>query len=438
MSFDHSKTQRPHIIVRFIRKIIWTGRLFAQKSKHYFVKTVSWPIKRILNIPILKIYLLRRQLRKILLEFYTISVKQDSSPKNTINLALIVRDGTKYPKSSAFIRLLSPLSHSSVRDQLTISLFDENTTKLPSDTDICIIQRTAFDNVASAKLLIEETKSNHIKVVIDNDDAFSLLDNSHVEHTIQSERYEALEFLMQAADQIWVSTQKLAELFDGDTSKLRVVSNSLDLRLWRSEEHKTNTSAVTNNATKPPLQMLYMGTATHESDFNMILPALDIVAQNYPNSFTLTIIGIAAGDLPVRPWIRRLRQERGGSIYPLFVRWFLRQGPFDIGLCPLITSPFNDCKSDIKCLDYIAANILPVASNVPAYSTPELSDHIIHTNNTVPAWAHTLEALVTESSVQRITRQQAVKLSRDILFTNRETHETAQTLFDYLHRLSTK
>lgn len=369
---------------------------------------------------------MRRQLKRLLLRFYSYE-NQGTDPKK-INIALIIRDGTSHPKSSAFIRLLSPLTDASVANKVSIKILDENTTLLQGGTSICIVQRTAFDNRDLAKQLVSQLEETGTKLIVDSDDAFNLLDTSHVEHSIHNDRYEALEYLIQKASQVWVSTHALAVLHKKDKSNIYVVPNSLDDRLWG----RTNDSMdqeITNGST---IRIVYMGTATHEADFNMILPSLDKLAQKYPDSFELTVIGVSPGELPKRKWIKRLRQPRGGSIYPKFVGWFIKQGPFDIGLCPLLESPFNNCKSDIKCLDYLAAGILPIASDVPAYRTPELDEFIIKISNNPDAWERSLEIIIKDVKSFKMQKSKIVSDAQKYLWSQRSSKNTAKDLLNYI------
>ena len=86
-----------------------------------------------------------------------------------------------------------------------------------------------------------------------------------------------------------------------------------------------------------------------------------------PGRFGLTLVR-AVRKPPKRRWLRRVSPPPGATAYPRFVRWLTREGPFDLGLSPLADNPFNSCKSDIKFLDYCGLGVLPVLSDVRAYS----------------------------------------------------------------------
>jgi hypothetical protein len=114
------------------------------------------------------------------------------------------------------------------------------------------------------------------------------------------------------------------------------------------------------------LRMIYMGTATHDADFGVVLPALDEAARVRPNSFELTLVG-ALESPPGRKWLHKLNPPTAATAYPRFARWLLQQPAWDVGLAPLADTPFNNCKSDIKFLEYGALGVIPVVSDCAAY-----------------------------------------------------------------------
>lgn len=394
-----------------------------------FVKTVILRIlSPIYNHPLLLQKRQESRLTKILSDFY--SYPHQPASKKFMKIALIVRDGTTYPKSSAFIRLIAPLTHKATSHKLSVKISSENTTEPGSDIDVCIVQRTAFDSVELAQQFVGNLRASNTSLVVDTDDAFSAIDASHPEHGIHSSRLEALNYILNKADQVWVSSPLLAKTYAALNKSVIVVPNSLDERVWAMPTHNHWLDLNPDR----PLELLYMGTVSHDADFAMIMPALDKVAENYPNSFKLTVIGVST-ELPERPWLKRLYQKRGGAIYPYFVRWFLNQGPFDVGLSPLLDTPFNRNKSDIKCLDYIASAILPVVSDLEAYNSPELDDYIIRAKNTPKAWESAISELVVNPNATRHNIARLMPKAQKYLWHRRSSSATAKQLLRLLESL---
>lgn len=417
------KKSKVPFLIRAIRKIIWIARRTKQRAGRYIYE----------ELPAKFPYLARRnsvkKLDKLLVKKFN---KGDFDSNAQLKIALVLRDGTTHPKSSAFIRLIAPLTHTSLKGTVSFKIFDETTSNIPRKVDICIVQRTALDNLEQAKKLLRNLKNNNIKLVVDIDDAFSLIDKTHSEHSEQGGRNEALNYMAKNADQIWVSTKPLARLYAKSNKLVHVMDNTLDKRVWPA--NKTSS----NSASNQPIQMVYMGTATHDADLGMIINILDKVHERYPGKFKLTVIGISKSSLPDRAWIDRLYQPRGGSIYPIFTDWFVRQGPFDVGLCPLVNSPFNKYKSDIKCLDYMGANILPIASDVTAYSTPELDKYTIKVKNENEAWVKVLCNILEDPQKFRTEKNRTMDKAREYLWNYRSTRSSAENILAQLKILKAK
>lgn len=342
----------------------------------------------------------------------------DSSGKYKV--ALVVRDGHFSPRSSSFIRLISPLTDESVKKEISLSILSAQ--KLPKevDADFVIIQRTAFDKLRQAQKLVEEAGT--AKLIVDNDDAFHEISEEHPEYSQQVKRVEAMEYLLKKADMLWVSTEKLIDKRYAD--KTKVVINTLDRRLWKSNPDQTS---------KGPLRMVYMGTATHDADLEMIMPALDKAQKENP--FQLFTIGVSR-NVPERPWIIQLNTPRFGSLYPNFVSWFLAQGPFDIGLSPLVDSAFNRSKSDIKCLDYLAAGIIPVVSDIEPYKSKEIEPFILKVKNNADAWADILKEIARNPEKFRARKAEIIPKAQKYLWSKRSSSATAKILLNNLRELS--
>lgn len=305
-----------------------------------------------------------------------------------VRIGLIMQLGRFGPTSSGFIRLLAPLTTDLAATRFEVVTLEGMNDPRLDECDACVVQRVAIGELEDARELVRKLKASGKKLFVDNDDAFSNLSHDHPELEMYSVKDVALRYLMSEADRVWFSTKKLAELYRDAAPRANVIENMLDPRLWRNYR-KVRRELQPSSC----LQMLYMGTATHDSDFALVLPALDRLHQLHPGSFALTVVG-ALRTPPERPWLSVLTPPRGG--YPEFVRWLVQQGPFDVGLAPLVSSEFNDCKSDIKFLDYSALGIVSCLSDVPAYRGIIGEQQLaLLARNDVDGWFEQLNALVT-------------------------------------------
>lgn len=269
-------------------------------------------------------------------------------------VGLLLQRGRAWPTSSAFIRLIAPLTTDYACSRLeTITLEGPDDPRL-NDCDICIVQRVAVREKDSADRLLTRLERMGISLYVDTDDAFHLREQHKSDDAV-------LQKLMAAARETWFSTTSLAEFYPHIPSNKRILRNNLDPRFWRNYREPVSTIFKA-----PKVRFLYMGTATHDDDFFEVLPAFERLGREMGHMFELILVG-AVRTPPQHDWLRRLPPPAEKGSYPDFVRWLMAQDQFDVGIAPLVDSPFNQAKSDIKILDYGAMGLLPLVSNCMAY-----------------------------------------------------------------------
>ena len=306
-----------------------------------------------------------------------------SPADDRLHVHIIARRGSQGWQSSAYIRLLAPLTDPLVADQLRVTI-GTAADPLP-DCQVCIVQRTALDDVSAVDRLISHLGEAGAALVVDVDDAFRAIGPDHPEAAYYRPLSAALDRAMASAAESWCSTEAVATSYAGLAGPRAIVANALDPRLWCDWR-----AAPRSILSGDRVRMLYMGTHTHQADLARLRPALDRLHDERPGRFELTVIGIA-GEIEPAPWLRPLALAGDATAYPRFVRWLREQGPFDVGLAPLADSAFNRAKSDIKLLDYAALGLLPVVEDAPAYrADPRAAELAILTSD----WFGTLRDLV--------------------------------------------
>jgi hypothetical protein len=361
---DHAELRRQHNLITGSRSYL-VGRIVLLPVR--LPKKVYYNVRNKLGT------LKNEQALKTTIEK---AYKINKNTKNKIKVDIYIRS-YHHPTSSTFIRMLTPFSDDILQATTTVRLRDGEAPKFYKDTNTIVVQRTAIAHLDDAKQLVTYVQENNIKLFVDTDDAFGELDKNHPQYDFQKERVDALNYIITNTDEVWFSTEQLQKLYDVSNSK--VIRNTLDSKIWP----KLQSKSITPPAAKSPLRAVYMGTVTHNEDFEMIIPALDRLHQEMPGEFKLYVIGVAA-KLGEKPWIEILKPY--SALYPDFVAWFSKLPQFDIGLSPLVDNSFNKSKSDIKCLDYIANGIKPVVSDVTAYKNAELDEHIVRVSNTTEDW----------------------------------------------------
>ena len=301
-----------------------------------------------------------------------------------LHVHVIARYGRQGPQSSAFIRLIAPLTDATVAHRVRVTVGPASD-PIP-ECDVCIVQRTAFDSVGDVDRLIGRLGAIGAALVTDIDDAFRSIGPDHPEAAFYRPLVAALDRAVAASAETWFSTEEAARAYAGIAHSARLLPNALDPRLWR-DWRAQRPSILTGHR----VRMVYMGTYTHNADLERVRPALDRLHDERPGAFELTLIGVAAEAAPA-PWLVRLSPPADAVAYPRFVRWLRAQGPFDLGLAPLADSAFNRAKSDVKLLDYAALGALPVVEDAIAYrADPHAGEIAVHARDWHEALSRVLD-----------------------------------------------
>ena len=342
----------------------------------------------------------------------------------SLNTVLLCSQSRIGPRSSTYIRMKSPLTSASLSGDVALRINKNGVFEVDAGADICIVQRTAIGNMDRAEQLLSELSKTNTRLIIDNDDALVLLDSSHPEAEKYAAENNVLEHLMKAADRVFLSTPPLLDIYGGLNKSAHVIPNSLDKRIWDRHAHPEHLIGERNL-----IKMVFMGTKTHDEDFKLILPALDQLAEAYPNTFDVTLVGGLFNQAPERSWLKTIALVEGKTLYPNFADWVLKQGPFDIGLSPLVDTPFNRHKSDIKFLDYCAMKVLPILSDLTPYQNdPMVKELAILVENTTENWFAALEQACKDLKAYR----PMVEAGYEHLWTNRNSEQTGDTLLGLL------
>lgn len=338
-----------------------------------------------------------------------------------LRIHIVARLGDRGPQSSAYIRLLQPLSEDVVKDRIHVSL-DSWEGPLPT-CDICIVQRAAVPDLSAARQLITVLGERGVPLIVDLDDGFTVMSSEQVEAGGYAPRNAALELLLDASAEVWFATQPLADCYPAVRDRTVVVENSIDTGLWCNWPQRRS-----GPATEARTRLLYMGTGTHAEDFALVRPSLEHIWETKLGKFDLTLIGVA-DEVDPAPWLTHMQPPPDCTPYPKFVNWLREQGPFDVGIAPLADTPFNRVKSDIKLLDYSAMGLRALVSDLPAYRADSAFQSSIVTD-----WFEGLSDVIDNPDYARVQAQTAVAH----IFFNRTTRRTAIVLLDRIEALVTR
>lgn len=252
--------------------------------------------------------------------------------------------------------------------------------------DIIIWHRTALSTIAAVEHLAQLAARTGARLIYDLDD--NLLDlEGHGEAGGYAPLVKIVLQSLEIAHEVWCSTPALVErVAHVCNGTVELLPNALDPSLW----------GVAHAPAAPragePLRVLYMGTRTHDADFDLLAEAMRLSDARAPGQVELSMIGVSSNAVIDASWLRVIAPpSHVGASYPAFVHWFRSLRGFDLGVAPLLRSRFNDCKSSIKVLDYAQLGLPALVSDVPAYRH-NLIDGVdcLRCENTASAWAESL------------------------------------------------
>ena len=319
------------------------------------------------------------------------------------------------PHGSAYIRLLRPLTHPAIRAHLDVTVGLEYKGQ---ETDVVIIDRLWRPDVSMALVedLVETVRRAGARLIYALDDNLLELPARRLPLVSPGKAWSTEEhrsivrFLLQEADSVWVTTPVLEKRFAELNSNVVVIPNALDERLLVGGGLPAGDSPFGSSRKV----IGYMGTLTHDDDLAMILPALRAVWEHHREEVEFQLVGVVGQEgtlqalegLPVHivgPGPEEME-------YPLFMLWFSSYPCWDIAISPLDDTRFNQCKSDIKFLDYSAIGAAGVYSRVPAY---ESSVHHLETGwlvgNDANAWVEAMKELLRDDHLRMQLAQNAIQ-----------------------------
>jgi glycosyltransferase involved in cell wall biosynthesis len=314
-------------------------------------------------------------------------------PGRTSVVLIPERFGTGVLTPCAYIRLLQPFDHPAAAGGLDVVLADAAEARRYR-ADVIVTQRHAVESLDAAEALHRHCREHEIALLYDLDDDLLDIPPEHPDTNRLRPQAGVVERLLRAASAVWVSTPRLRDRITRRGSKAVVVPNALDERLWTDPPPIRPTR-------HGPVRVLFMGTATHDVDFALVMPALTRLHQTFADRISFDLIGVTVRhDLP--EWAHSVSRPAIANLsYPAFVNWMSQLPAWDIGIAPLAETPFNDSKSAIKAMDYAALGLAIVTSDVAAYRDA-LADGVdgLLVSNTETDWLDALSRLVRDPALR--------------------------------------
>lgn len=261
------------------------------------------------------------------------------------------------------------------------------------------------------------------KVVIDLDDDYLSIFPSHPLYDVMKTTKRNRAFcstILSFADVITVSTEPLKQAIKshmknvyGLDKTVIVVPNMNDVKDWDFKPIKKN---------KDKIVIGYTGSYSHDEDLKMCFPAIAKIMDKYPNVYFESIGAVGKENLHVYDCFSEEAKTRC-DILPstwMFKEYpkHLATMPWDIGIAPLVDSPFTRSKSPIKFFEYSMYKIPTIASRVYPYFVPSFDREVItHEVNGLlvkpSEWFDALERLILNESERKEFGQNAYDHVKD-------------------------
>ena len=264
-----------------------------------------------------------------------------------------------------------------------------------AESDVVIVQRTYPSLVDNYQDVVKFAKKHDKPLIFEIDDYLFDLPEDHPDRISGAYVADLLPMLgaLSDADCVTVPTKRLQKKLAPFNPNIFEIPNYIDDNLWQINDRVSRTD--------PHEQLVigYMGSYTHQSDLESIIPALVKVAETYKGKVKFKIWGVSqhteALDLENFEYLPPI-----SSVYTEFAEQF-KHAEVDIFIAPLVKNEFNCAKSHLKYLEYSAMKVPGVFANLEPYSAV-ISDGI---NGFLAAtqeeWYQKLSRLINDSDLRK-------------------------------------
>lgn len=211
--------------------------------------------------------------------------------------------------------------------------------------------------------------------------------------------WDSIKLILESVDGIITSTDKLKhELSKHTSTKIYSFKNRLCNWLWQQQDWKDNKNKK--------IKILWAGSQNHFAinenggDFNLEL--LNYIEKT-SNIYDWLFVGACPNEL---------KNNKNIKIYPWQTIFnfgnFLRELNPDIGIAPLERGIFNDCKSNIKALEFASLGIPGIYSDAVPYSKMKYTSNDNFIDN--------LQSLINDVELRKHTWEHDYKILKNELY----------------------
>lgn len=225
---------------------------------------------------------------------------------------------------------------------------------LRSGADTLVFQRPITDEYLHLLESLQALK--HVKKIYEVDDNLSRLPVKSAHRTdMEKNLPKRISKAISLCDRLVVSTEALAHDLAGQNDDIRVVQNRLSAAMWGTTPLSRQAPTQRKSTSKP--RVGWAGGIGHQGDLEMIADVIKDLADQ--------VDWIFFGMCPesIRPYVHEFYAGVPTLQYPAK----LMAQEWDLAIAPLELNPFNECKSNLKLLEYGWCGVPVVCSDITPY-----------------------------------------------------------------------
>ena len=162
--------------------------------------------------------------------------------------------------------------------------------------------------------------------------------------------------ILRKANCVSVTTSPLKKVYSRFNDNVRIIPNAIDFRMWSYQPLKHMGGKV---------RILWTGAGNHTEDFMFIHTVLKEIQDKYDN---VTIVFAGTDWKHVRNTLDYSRIEVSPWTDIVGYPYLIKSLCCDIGIAPIRDWDFDDCRSNIKWLEYSAMKMATVATDFGDYN----------------------------------------------------------------------
>ena len=304
------------------------------------------------------------------------------------------------------IRILSPLKKLEEQGKISLSAgitvrgsdVDVSLEKI-ADSDIVIIQRQAARKELADHIfrLAGQLKK---KVIIEMDDLLINTPPSNIHARCLEEMRDGIIKSLKKSDAVTCTTPALRRHLTDYARKVFILPNYIDMDIWRNGKE-------IEKKQKDKTVIAFTGTPTHVDDLKMITPAIKEILTRHGEKVEFRFWGCITDELKSMDGVIFVKELIPD--YREYART-LRDSGIDIAVSPLEDNVFNECKSNIKFLEYSICKIPGIYSNITPYANSIINGETgIICDDDTDSWYKAMVKLIEERDVRNQIAENAYK-----------------------------